>query len=256
VIRQSAAGRCATWAADAGFPNDGYLAGSLTTSVAIALAESGCNPSACFDNTTRAACTPPINDSHNVDRGAWQLNNKVKGATSDRCAFNGPCSARAAYLTESNLGTFFYAWVTYQLNTFTRFIPAAQDAVNSLTAGAVASGLDGSCLGYPADKAGAAARLANCSATVTGQVWTIRGATLRTGGGRCLTAGSRSRSAPVVLRRCNGSALQQWLARSHAALYNPAARRCLNDPGSADRPGAVIDDSACTGLRNQTWFRP
>jgi len=34
----TAARRCAAWAADAGFPNNGYLAGSLTTSVAIALA--------------------------------------------------------------------------------------------------------------------------------------------------------------------------------------------------------------------------
>lgn len=191
-----------------------------------------------------------------MDRGAWQLNSKVKGATTNQCAFNGPCSARAAYLTESDAGTFFDAWVTYQVNAFTRFIPAAQDAVTTLRGGAIASGLDGSCLGYPADRTAAAARLANCSATVTGQAWTLRGATLRTSAGLCLTAGSRTRSAQVVLRRCDGSRLQDWLARSRAALYNPAARRCLNDPGAAVKPGAVIGDAACNGLRDQAWFRP
>jgi hypothetical protein len=91
----AAANRCAAWAAAGGFPNDGYLAGSLTTAVAIALAESGCDPSACHDNTTGKACVKPVPPGDNIDRGAWQLNNKVPGATSDQCAFNGPCSAKA-----------------------------------------------------------------------------------------------------------------------------------------------------------------
>src|ERR1700733_8315388 len=40
----TAAGRCARWAANAGFSNDGYLAGGLVTAVAGALAGSGCPP--------------------------------------------------------------------------------------------------------------------------------------------------------------------------------------------------------------------
>ena len=102
----TAAGHCAAWAANAGFANNGYLAGSLTTAVAVALAESGCDPAACFDNTTGENCTPPGPPADSVDRGAWQLNSKVPGATSDKCAFNGPCSATAAYRVESQDGTF------------------------------------------------------------------------------------------------------------------------------------------------------
>jgi Ricin-type beta-trefoil lectin domain/Lysozyme like domain len=254
----SAANRCAAWAARAGFANDGYLAGSLTTAVAVALAESGCDPAACNDNTPPRVgpCPKSIPPGDSVDRGAWQLNNLVKRAASNACAFSGPCSARAAYNVESDDGTFFAAWVTYLENVATRFIPAAQVAVNALRAGTVTNGLVGSCLGYPGNKAGAAAILENCGSAAADQQWTVKGSTLRTSSGLCLAASSRRKAGPAVLRRCSASALQKWLAHAGAALYNPAARRCLTDPGAAIKPGAVIGAFACSGQRDQSWFRP
>jgi hypothetical protein len=55
----TAAGRCAAWAAKAGFPNTSLGHGRLTTAVAVALAETGCDPAACYNNSTRRACTEP-----------------------------------------------------------------------------------------------------------------------------------------------------------------------------------------------------
>lgn len=251
----TAAGHCAAWAANAGFADNGYLAGSLTTAVAVALAESGCDPSACFDNTTEENCTPPGPAADSVDRGAWQLNSKVPGATSNKCAFNGPCSATAAYLNESQDGTFFAAWVRYQTDYYASFLPAAQAAVNALRSGTVTSGLIGSCLGYPRDQVSAKVILENCGSAAADQIWRVSGATLRTGRGLCLTAGSRH-PATVLLGRCGRSTLQHWLAHTDASLYNPGGRRCLTDPNGAVKPGAVISLTGCTGARDQTWWLP
>ncbi len=55
----TAARRCAAWAAKAGFPNTSLGHGRLTTAVAVALAETGCDPAACYNNSTRRACTEP-----------------------------------------------------------------------------------------------------------------------------------------------------------------------------------------------------
>jgi hypothetical protein len=251
----TAAGHCAAWAANAGFANNGYLAGSLTTAVAVALAESGCDPAACFDNTTGKNCTPPGPPADSVDRGAWQLNSKVPGATSDKCAFNGPCSATAAYRVESQDGTFFAAWVRYQTDDYAGFLPAAQAAVNALRAGTVTSGEIGSCLGYPRDRANAKVILQNCGSAAADQIWRVSGGVIRTGGGLCLTAGSRHPAA-VLLGRCGRSPLQRWLAHGDDSLYSQGARRCLTDPRGADKPGAVIGLAGCTGARDQTWWLP
>jgi Ricin-type beta-trefoil lectin domain/Lysozyme like domain len=252
----AAAGRCATWASEAGFAANGYLAGSLTTAVAVALAESGCNPAACFDETTGAACAAQVPLSHSVDRGAWQINGRNPGRAAVRCAFSGPCSARAAYNSFSLDGTYFSRWSTYLFDIYARFLPAAQVAVNALAAGTVPSGLTGWCLGYPSDAAGARAMAEKCGRGASDEQWTVTGSTLQTSGGLCLAAASRRKSGPVALRACDGSALQRWLPHADAELYNPAARRCLTNPEAAARPGAVISDLACNGMPDQAWFKP
>jgi hypothetical protein len=256
----TAAGHCAAWAANAGFADNGYLGGSLTTAVAVALAESGCDPSACFDNTTKENCTPPGPPADSVDRGAWQLNSKVPGAASNKCAFNGPCSATAAYRVESQDGTFFAAWVRYSTDDYAGFLPAAQSAVNALRAGAVTSGVIGSCLGYPGDRANAKVILENCGSAAADQIWRVSGAAIRTRKGLCLTAASRHPGA-VLLGRCGTGSrrlrpTQRWLAHGDDSLYSPGARRCLTDPRGADKPGAVIGLTRCNGARNQTWWLP
>jgi Ricin-type beta-trefoil lectin domain/Lysozyme like domain len=252
----AAAGRCATWASESGFAANGYLAGSLTTAVAVALAESGCNPAACFDETTGATCAAHVPLSHSVDRGAWQINGRSPGRAAVRCAFSGPCSARAAYNSFSLNGTYFSRWSTYLFDIYARFLPAAQVAVNALTAGTVASGLTGWCLGYPSDTAGARAMAEKCGSGASDQQWTVTGSTLQTSGGLCLTAASLRKSGPVALQACDASALQRWLPHADAELYNPAARRCLANPEAAARPSAVIIDHACHGLPDQAWFKP
>jgi Ricin-type beta-trefoil lectin domain/Lysozyme like domain len=251
----TAADRCAAWASQAGFADNGYLAGSLTTAVAIALAESGCDPSACYDDTTGATCARPVRRGDSVDRGAWQINNGNRGI-SRKCAYRGTCAALAAYGPLSQDGTTFAPWSTYFTAAYVGFLPAAQAAVSALRTGTVTSGLAGLCLGYPNDAVRAAAVLENCGSGTADQQWTVQGSTLRTSGGLCLAASSRRHARPVMLRACSARPLQNWVAHTGAALYNPAAHRCLNDPGAVAGPGAVIGDLACNDRQDQTWFRP
>jgi hypothetical protein len=256
-----AAGECAGWATDAGFANNGYYGGELTTAVAIALAESGCNPAACLDDTHPSVhCSQhsePAGDD--LDRGAWQLNNQVPPVVSDACAYSGPCSANAAYSLSGD-GTYFALWVTYGNDTYAKDIPLAQEAVNALHAGTVASTIIGSCLGYAADKAGQKALLANCHAKYS-QSWQVSGETLRTHSGLCLTATSSRHAAAVDLARCTrGNTLQEWIAESAAELYNPGAHRCLADTTpisrGGDKPGVVIVATACSPTQGEGWFKP
>jgi hypothetical protein len=252
----AAADRCAAWASQAGFAANGYLAGALTTAVAVALAESGCDPAACHDETTGAACAAHVPAGHSVDRGAWQINGRNPGRAAIRCAFSGPCSARAAYTSFSLDGTYFARWSTYLTDAYAQFLAAAQASVNALRAGTVTGGLPGSCLGYPSDVLTAAAVLLDCGSGAADQQWTMVGSTLRTSGGLCLTAASAGQSGPAVLSACDNGPRQRWLAHADAALYNPAARRCLSYPGTAIMAGTVIGDAACDGTQGQAWFRP
>jgi Lysozyme like domain/Ricin-type beta-trefoil lectin domain len=252
----AAAGRCAAWASQQGFADNGYLTGSLTAAVAIALAESGCDPSACYDDTTNATCARHVPHGDSVDRGAWQLNSKNQDGVSARCAFSGPCAARSAYRSISLEGTYFARWSTYLTDGYAQFLTAAQVAVNALHAGTVTGGLPGSCLSYPSEVVAAPAVMEACGSGAADEQWTAVGNTLRTSGGLCLAVASRSQPAPVVLSGCNGGPLQRWVAHADAALYNRAARRCLNYPGTVVTAGAVIGDLGCNGMQGQTWFKP
>jgi Ricin-type beta-trefoil lectin domain/Lysozyme like domain len=257
AAQASAATRCARWATAAGFANDGYLSGSLVTAVAISLAESGCTPGACFDDTRREPCTEQaIRRQDSVDRGAWQLNSKAWASISDQCAFSGPCAARAAYLTISSDGTFFARWTQYATDAYAHYVWPAQRAVSALRSGTVASALAGSCLGYPRDQRGTAARLANCSEGGS-QTWYVVGSALHTQRGLCLSAAATGSAAAVTLARCNrGSKLQQWRPTRFHQLYNPGAHRCLDDPTGGDTPGLLLTADKCATTRPQTWFKP
>jgi hypothetical protein len=256
----AAAGRCATWATNAGFENNGYMGGSLTTIVAIGLYESGCDAAACHDNThPDVKCgqhDEPPGDS--VDRGAFQLNSVAWSSIPDTCAYSGPCAARAAYLSVSADNTYFAAWTSYLDGTFAYVMWPAQEAVNALRQGTVTSAVTGSCLGYPSDKTGAKVELANCG-TRTPQSWRAEGASLRTAAGLCLAATSRTRSADVTLARCSRSSLEQWLAQGGAELYNPGSRRCLADTvkgAGYDKPGVVLVAAPCSPTQGEGWFKP
>ncbi len=252
-----AAASCASWASNAGFANNGYLGGSLTTAVAVALAESRCDPTACWDSTRVRACTQSTeNAGDSVDRGAWQLSNKGSSAVSDSCAYRGQCSADSAYATFSLYGTYFDWWSRYRSDGYASYLWPAQRAVNALHQGTVTSALIGSCLGYPSDQRGALVELENCGTAAADQMWTVRGSTLRTEGGLCLSATAMHRSAPLAVRTCDQSTLQAWLLRSGDTLRNAGSGLCLNDPGASTSPGLVLDDAPCELAQNQAWFRP
>ncbi|MGO9164580.1 MAG: ricin-type beta-trefoil lectin domain protein [Streptosporangiaceae bacterium] len=251
-----AAGRCAGWATDAGFADNGYLGGALTTAVAVALAESGCNPAACYDDTRRAECTPPGRARDSVDRGAWQINSKAWDRVPDSCAYSGPCAGRVAYKAVSAYGTYFAPWAVYDADYFAAYLPAAQQAVTALRTGTVTSGMIGSCLAYPDDQPGAQAELGNCGSGQPDQRWRMAGDTLRTRLGLCLAVRSAADGAAAVLRRCRASGWQRWRSHPDSALINRGAHRCLADPGGAVRAGTPVVVSACDGQRDQAWFRP
>jgi hypothetical protein len=252
----TAARRCAAWASDVGFSNDGYDSGGLTTAVAIALAESGCTSAACFDNTRHRACSPAtVRRRDSVDRGPWQINSKAWPQVSNGCAFSGPCAAAAAYGIVSAVGTYFAPWVQYSVDGFAPYLWAAQQAVNRLSAGTVTSALAGSCLGYPHDRPGDRALLENCGWRAA-EIWRMVGSTLHTAAGLCLSATSYRLSAVVRLARCSRrSRLQQWHSTRFSQLYNPASHRCLSDPSGGDTSGLVLTAASCSASRQETWFR-
>jgi hypothetical protein len=253
----AAAGRCASWASAAGFANNGYQNGSLTTAIAVALAESGCNPAACFNDTTGRECTQAsTRGSHDsIDRGVWQINSHAWKNVGNSCAFRGRCNAKVAYQQVSAFGSYFAPWTTYLTDHFAGFLWAAQQAVNSLRRGTITSALIGSCAAYPAQSQGASARLANCGSAAKDQQWQVTGGILRTGENLCLGATS-ARPGPVTVQRCTGNRLQRWQHRGGALLRNVGAGLCLTDPGSSVKPGRVLTDGSCTKRQNKGWFRP
>jgi hypothetical protein len=256
----TAADRCATWATDAGFTNDGDMSGALTTAVAVALYESGCNPAACLDDTLSKPCTRTTEvPGDSIDRGAWQLNNKTSDAVPDSCAYNGLCAAKDANVKVSAYGTYFARWVSYSNDRYTKDLLAAQNAVNTLRQGTVTSALIGTCLGFTADRSGGKAETANC-ATRASQIWRLSGSTLRTAAGLCLAATARSRTAVVELAKCSRSSLQSWQVRPGFELYNPGAGRCLADTvpkgQGGDLPGVVLKAARCASSQGEGWFKP
>jgi hypothetical protein len=253
----AAAGRCAAWASRAGFADNGYVGGNMVTAIAVALGESGCNPAACFDDTTGRECTPAgtSGSSDSIDRGVWQINSAAWKNVSNSCAYRGLCNARVAYAQVSADGTYFGPWTVYRTDTFARYLWAAQQAVNALRTGTITSALIGSCAAYPADRQGTEVQLANCGSGAADQQWKTSASTLRTGQGLCLGATS-TKAGPVTVQSCNGSRLQNWQHHAGSALYNPGARLCLTDPGSSLRPGKVLTDGSCTRAQNKGWFKP
>jgi hypothetical protein len=251
-----AALRCASWASKAGFANNGPR-GHLVVAVAIALAESGCNPRACLNDTTHRECTPSgtRHSRDSIDRGAWQINSRYWPNVSNQCAYHGLCAARTAYRLVSADGTYFKAWVTYIKGIYKRYLPAARAAVRSLRTGTLTSARSGLCASYPRDRRGAQVRLARCGSASNDQMWTRSGAKLRTRRGLCLAARNH-RSGPVILERCGGRWRQQWWGRAAFSLYNRGAHRCLTDPGGSVRPGHPLSVGHCLRGRDKSWYRP
>ncbi|CAM5333761.1 transglycosylase SLT domain-containing protein [Streptomyces griseus] len=104
----------------------GYHAGfrgeSLVTAVAVALAESSCNPQA-YNRTNN---TPP-----STDRGLWQINDYWHAEVSDACAYDAQCNANEAFRISSR-GTDWSPWSTYNQGHHQRHMGTARGAVDRL----------------------------------------------------------------------------------------------------------------------------
>jgi uncharacterized protein YgiM (DUF1202 family) len=122
--------------------NAGLRGNPLVTAVAVALAESGCNPSATGYNGPTAGCA-----SGSTDRGLWQINNCYHPTVSDACAYDPQCNANAAY-SISGGGSNWTPWSTYNNGVYAGYLSAAQAAVNRLGGGGT-PGVTGTILASP-----------------------------------------------------------------------------------------------------------
>lgn len=104
---------CVTVGRAAGFTGD-----HLVTAVAVAMAESRCDPAATGHNNG-----PPPSD----DRGLWQINDYWHPEVSDACAYDAACNARAAYRI-SRGGDDWTPWSTYNNGTYLSYMKQAADA--------------------------------------------------------------------------------------------------------------------------------
>jgi len=117
-----AVSRCvrAGWAA--GFP----VGKPLVTAVAVALAESRCNPTARGTNTVSVRCP-----EGSIDRGLWQINSCYHEEVNDHCAYQVQCNADAAFVI-SHRGLYWKPWSTFKNGQYQRYVTMATNAVAEL----------------------------------------------------------------------------------------------------------------------------
>jgi Ricin-type beta-trefoil lectin domain/Lysozyme like domain len=260
----TAAATCTRYATRAGWAGNGYYAGDLVTAAAVCAAESHGDPRryACDENGkviktgdyVPGEPVPCPAGTTSYDRGLWQLNSVAASGTSDACAFNPVCDAAAAYLYSAR-GTTFGPWASYDNDTYSSGIDAAQAAVRNLHAGTVTSAMLGECL-QAASKAGARVVIANCGPGGTIQQWTISSGQLRSGS-VCAAISSTSASAPgIVLRRCANQKIQKWAVIGRDELRNGSDGKCLKDPGGSLKAGTQVIASRCSPAKDQVWWLP
>jgi hypothetical protein len=252
-----AAQTCATYAAAAGWANNGQYGGDLVIAVAVCVAESGGQPTIYYcDGTGTVAYYPPVHcPTGSYDRGLWQINSKYHPDVTDSCAFRAQCNADAAYRI-SDQGTDFAPWAVYDTDLYAQYLPAAQTAVSSLTAGVMSAAVFGVCAVPTQQAPGAPVAVGRCSRRVAAQQWTVTGGTVRDGN-LCLAAGPGSSRPAVSLSTCGGGAGQTWTAYGQGQLKNAATGRCLDDPRASRRAGTVLRLArTCRQVRAKTWWLP
>jgi Ricin-type beta-trefoil lectin domain/Lysozyme like domain len=255
---------CVTYAARAGWPDNGYYGGDLVTAAAICVAESAGNPNLIVCDNKAGAITgqgnypkfscPP--GTYSYDRGLWQLNTKAASSVSNKCAFNSVCNAGQAYLF-SGRGTSFAPWSSYDQDTYAGpFLDLVQAAVTKLKLGTITSALLGECLVPGKATAGSKVTIANCGTGATDQLWSFAGGKLKSGS-RCAAITSRSAKQPgVVLESCTKSKAQAWAPAGLDELRNAADGNCLTDPGENLKTGTALDVTRCANAKDQTWWLP
>jgi hypothetical protein len=259
-----AAATCVRYATKAGWANNGYYAGDLVTAAAVCGGESRGDPRlyVCDENgmvVGQGEFVPgqpvrcPVGTT-SYDRGLWQLNSVAASSTSDACAFNPVCNARAAYLA-SDRGTNFSPWSSYDSDKYRTWIDPAQTAATGQHSGTVTSAELGECL-QARSAAGAKVVVANCGSGGKVQQWVVSGGKLRSGS-VCAAISSTSVVTPgVVLRSCAPQKIQRWSVAGRDELRNASDGKCLTDPSGSLTAGTQVIVTKCANAKSQTWWLP
>jgi hypothetical protein len=250
----TAAQACAGYATYAGWANNASHS-DLVTASAICMAESGGQPTVYYCNPTRKdGYYPPVTCSGVYDRGLWQIDDQAWASITNTCAFTAKCNADGAYVI-SQKGTSFSPWATYTSGTYSNYLSVAQSAITALRGGTVPSGVVGVCLSRAAYAQDAPVITSACGSGAGRQQWHIGRHAVRDGM-YCLAVASPSTTAATHLRRCNGSAYQQWTALGNGLLRNTLAGRCLRDPDSTVTPGTQVNVGSCVAAASRVWWLP
>ena len=250
----SAAQSCAGYATYAGFTHNAAN-DELVTASAICVAESGGQPNVYYCNPTgQDGFYPPVSCSGMYDRGLWQIDDQAWASITNTCAFTAKCNADGAYVI-SQQGTSFSPWATYTSGVYSNYLSVAQSAITALGGGTVPSGVVGVCLSRAAYAQDAPVITSTCGSGAGRQQWHIGRHAVRDGK-YCLAVASPTTTAATHLRRCNGSAYQQWTALGNGLLRNTLAGRCLRDPDSTVTPGTQVNVGSCIAAASRVWWLP
>lgn len=258
----AAAVTCAKVAAKAGFSytsNVSTSAGNvrqIVVAVAVALAESSCNPSATGQN------------SGSVDRGLWQINSYYHSEVSDACAYQAQCNADAAW-NISNHGSSWSPWSTYNSGVWTNYLDTARSAITGFSFQLKNRGA-GTCLDAISSNTGNGGRIAQwpCDSSDSYQQWrVVVGANnynpvlQNVGTGTCLDAISSDvrNGGKIAQWTCNttGDPYQRWWFRgsgqlntngnANAGVVNAGAGTCLDADASNVGQNGTVFQWACSG---------
>lgn len=269
MIPAAAVDTCAKVAAKAGFSytaNVSTSAGNvreIVIAVAVAMAESSCNPNATNQNPG------------STDRGLWQINNVYHSEVSDTCAFQVQCNADAAW-NISNHGSNWTPWATYNSGAWKTYLTTARDAISGFSF-QLKDKNAGTCLDAIASDVGNGGNIEQwtCNSSDSYQQWqVVVGANnlnpvlKNVGSGTCLDAdGSNVGNGGKIFQwACNstGDAYQRWSfagsgemntnGNANARVANAGAGTCLDvDSQSVGQAGKIFQ-WACNGSDGfQLW---
>jgi hypothetical protein len=106
----------------------GWSGTDLLIATAVAMAESGCNPSATGTNPPTEGCP-----DGSRDRGIFQINDCYHSEVSDACAYDLQCNANAAYQIYRDASSTFQPWSAYKSRVFKAYLSEARRAVKRVT---------------------------------------------------------------------------------------------------------------------------
>jgi hypothetical protein len=253
---------CASAAAKAGFSYtkkvDGYP--EMVVAVAIALAESSCNPSASL-----------VNSNGCVDRGLWQIDNCAWPNVSNACAYQYQCNAAAAW-NISDHGTDWNPWSTFGSGAWRNYVSLARSDISGFAV-ELKNKADGTCLDADSGSVhnGGTIFQYSCNSSDRYQLWEVVDAygsnpVLRNeGAGTCLDAdASDVRNAGKIFQwACSNSAhFEQWSfggsgelnGNALATVHSVGAGTCLDADGGAAGKGDPIYQWKCSNSDGaQRW---